>query len=87
MKTFQTYLLCNTVPLNSSETKRSILLKQTRGFWFPGFFYGPVSHVPRKELWDSPLTGHLTELTMATYAVLSPAGMEGSTMVPFFLCR
>lgn len=88
MKTFQTYLLCNTVPLNSSETKHSILLKQTRGFWFPGFVYGPISHVPRKELWDSPpLTSRLTELTMAPHAVPSSPGIEGSTMVPFFLCR
>ena len=39
MKTFQTYLLYNTVPLNSSKTKHQILLKQTVGVWFAGFFY------------------------------------------------
>lgn len=39
MKTFQTYLLYSTVPFNSSKTRHQILLEQTMGVWFAGFFY------------------------------------------------
>lgn len=55
-------LWIKTVPLNSSRTKQQILLKQTMGVWFAGFFYR-MSARGKTSFWERDhLTSHLIKL-------------------------